>query len=69
MSVFPATSLTLVEKLASEIPGEDEASWVRFFNLYTPAIRRFVEWNDRTHDPDDVVQGVFVKLVEGNNRT
>ena len=64
MSVFPATSLTLVEKLASEIPGEDEASWVRFFNLYTPAIRRFVEWNDKTHDPDDVVQDVFVKLVE-----
>ena len=64
MSVFPVTSLTLVKKLAAEIPGEDEAAWARFFNLYTPAIRRFVEWNDKTHDPDDVVQDVFVKLVD-----
>lgn len=64
MSVFPVTSLTLMKKIAAEIPGEDEAAWVRFYNLYTPAIRRFVEWNDRTQDPDDVVQDVFVKLVD-----
>jgi RNA polymerase sigma factor (sigma-70 family) len=37
---------------------------VRFFNLYTPAIRRFVEWNDHIHDPDDVVQEVYLKIVE-----
>ena len=64
MSVFPPTSLTLLQKLAVEVTGGNEASWVRFFNLYTPAIRRFVEWNDHVHDPDDVVQEVYLKLVE-----
>ena len=57
-------SLTLLQKLAVEKTGGNEASWVRFFNLYTPAIRRFVEWNDHVHDPDDVVQEVYLKLVE-----
>jgi RNA polymerase sigma-70 factor (ECF subfamily) len=54
----------LLQKLAVEVTGGNEASWVRFFNLYTPAIRRFVEWNDHVHDPDDVVQEVYLKLVE-----
>ena len=64
MSMFPPTSLTLLQKLAVEVTGGNETSWVRFFNLYTPAIRRFVEWNDHVHDPDDVVQEVYLKLVE-----
>lgn len=64
MSLFPPTSLTLLQKLAVEVTGGNEASWVRFFNLYTPAIRRFVEWNDHVHDPDDVVQEVYLKIVE-----
>ena len=64
MSVFPQTSLTLLHKLAVEVTGGNEAAWVRFFDLYTPAIRRFVEWNDHVHDPDDVVQEVYLKLVE-----
>ena len=64
MSFFPPTSMTLLQKLAVEKTGGNEASWVRFFNLYTPAIRRFVEWNDHVHDPDDVVQEVYLKLVE-----
>lgn len=64
MSLFPQTSMTLLQKLAVEVTGGNEASWVRFFNLYTPAIRRFVEWNDHVHDPDDVVQEVYLKLVE-----
>ena len=64
MSLFPNTSLTLLQKLAAEVTGGNEAAWVRFFNLYTPAIRRFVEWNDNLHDPDDVVQDVYLKLVE-----
>jgi len=51
MSLFPPTSLTLLLKLAVEVTGGNEAAWVRFFGLYTPAIRRFVEWNDKTHDP------------------
>ena len=64
MSMFPETSLTLLHKLAVEVTGGNEAAWVRFFDLYTPAIRRFVEWNDRVHDPDDVVQEVYLQLVE-----
>ena len=64
MSFFPPTSMTLLQKLAVEVTGGNEAAWVRFFNLYTPAIRRFVEWNDHVHDPDDVVQEVYLKLVE-----
>ena len=64
MSMFPPTSLTLLQKLAVEVTGGNEASWVRFFGLYTPAIRRFVEWNDHVHDPDDVVQEVYLKLVD-----
>ena len=64
MSLFPPTSLTLLHKLAGEVTGGNEAAWVRFFDLYTPAIRRFVEWNDHVHDPDDVVQEVYLKLVE-----
>ena len=62
--MFPPTSLTLLQKLAVEVTGGNEASWVRFFGLYTPAIRRFVEWNDHVHDPDDVVQEVYLKLVD-----
>lgn len=64
MSFFPPTSLTLLQKLAVEVTGGNEAAWVRFFALYTPAIRRFVEWNDKTHEPDDVIQDVYLKLVE-----
>lgn len=55
MSLFPPTSLTLLQKLAVEVTGGNEAAWVRFFGLYTPAMRRFVEWNDKVHDPDDVI--------------
>ena len=62
--MFPPTSLTLLQKLAVEVTGGNEAAWVRFFGLYTPAIRRFVEWNDHVHDPDDVVQEVYLKLVD-----
>jgi len=64
MSLFPPTSLTLLQKLSAEVTGGNEAAWVRFFGLYTPAIRRFVEWNDHVHDPDDVAQEVYLKLVE-----
>ena len=43
---------------------------MRFFELYTPAMRRFIEMNDHTHDPDDVIQDVYVSLVDilENNR-
>ena len=63
MSAFPETSLTLLKKIAVQVTGEREAAWVRFFGLYEPAIRRFVAWHDSSHDPEDVVQDIFLKLV------
>ena len=63
MSAFPETSMTLLKKIAVQVTGEREAAWVRFFGLYEPAIKRFVAWHDSCHDPDDVVQDIFLKLV------
>ncbi len=63
MSAFPETSLTLLKKIAVQVTGEREVAWVRFFGLYEPAIKRFVSYHDSTHDPDDVVQDIFLKLV------
>ena len=63
MSAFPETSMTLLRKIAVRVTGEREAAWVRFFGLYEPAIKRFVAYHDSTHDPDDVVQDIFLKLV------
>ena len=64
MSVFPETSATLLAKLSARATGEDEAAWARFFELYEPAIARFVELRGMGRDPDDVVQEVFLRLVE-----
>jgi RNA polymerase sigma factor (sigma-70 family) len=55
--------MTLLKKIAVQVTGEREAAWVRFFGLYEPAIKRFVAWHDSSHDPDDVVQDIFLKLV------
>ena len=63
MSAFPETSMTLLRKIAVQVTGERDAAWVRFFGLYEPAIKRFVAYHDSTHDPDDVVQDIFLKLV------
>ena len=63
MSAFPEISMTLLKKIAVQVTGEREAAWVRFFGLYEPAIKRFVAYHDSTHDPDDVVQDIFLKLV------
>ena len=63
MSAFPETSLTLLRKIAVQVTGERESAWVRFFGLYEPAIKRFVAYHDSAHDPDDVAQDIFLKLV------
>lgn len=64
MSDFPSTSQTLLEKLATEATGGGGAAWSRFFALYTPAMKRFVQMIDHNHDPDDVVQQVYMHLVK-----
>ena len=63
MSAFPETSMTLLRKIAVRVTGEREAAWVRFFGLYEPTIKRFVAYHDSAHDADDVVQDIFLKLV------
>ena len=64
MSAFPETSATLLARLAAQATGEDEAAWTRFFELYEPAIIQFVKVRGFLQDPDDVVQEVFMRLVD-----
>ena len=64
MNIFPDTSYALIHKLAVEATGGNGAAWIRFFNLYTPAMKRFVQLIDHNHDPDDVVQEVYIDLVK-----
>ena len=63
MSAFPETSATLLAKLAAQVTGEDEANWVRFADLYIPAIREFARRRGDGRDVDDVVQEVLAGLV------
>ena len=63
MSAFPETPATLLVKLAAQVTGEDEANWVRFADLYVPAIREFARRRGDGRDVDDVVQEVLAGLV------
>ncbi|MCR5414713.1 MAG: hypothetical protein K6F50_08335 [Kiritimatiellae bacterium] len=66
MSIFPKTPTTLITRLAAAMTGEDEANWVKFFELYQPAMVVFVEsfgLARSTMEAEDVVQGVLAKLV------
>ena len=64
MSAFPDTPKTLLSRMAAQVTGESEASWVRFFDLYQPVIRKFAEYVGAKGEAEDVVQDVFVKLIE-----
>ena len=64
MSKIPDTPVTLIARMAAQITGEDEATWVKFFDLYQPVIRHFAEYAGAKSDTDDVVQDVLVKLVD-----
>ena len=50
-------------RMAASLTGESESSWVRFFTLYQPVIRRFAEYAGAKGDSEDVAQDVLVKLV------
>lgn len=63
MSAFPETSATLLVKLAAQATGEDESNWVRFADLYVPAIRDFARTHGDPSQADDIVQEVCVRLV------
>ena len=63
MSILPDTPATLMARMAASLTGESESSWVRFFTLYQPVIRRFAEYAGAKGDSEDVAQDVLVKLV------
>ena len=64
MSRIPDTPVTLIARMAAQMTGEDEAGWVRFFDLYQPVIRHFAQAAGAKTDSEDVAQDVLVKLVE-----
>lgn len=63
MRAFPETPATLLVKLAAQVTGEDESNWVRFADLYVPAIRSFAERHGDGRNADDIVQEVLSGLV------
>ena len=63
-SMFPETSVTLLGKLAAQVTGEDQANWLRFWNLYANAIRRLVGKLHGESHADDVLSEVMRKLVD-----
>lgn len=65
MSAFPDTPVTLLARMAAQMTGQaDEAAWVRLFELYEPAIRKFSEYHGAGSEEEDVSQEIFLKLVE-----
>lgn len=65
MASFPNTPVSLLAHIASEHTGVcDEAAWTRLFQLYAPAIRKFAAEHGGEGEEDDVVQEIFVRLVE-----
>ena len=64
MSTFPDTPATLLARIAVEATGHtDESAWLRLFELYAPAIRKFAEYQGANTDSEDVAQEIFIKLV------
>ena len=61
---FQETSVTLLQRIAVEKTGEDQAAWARFFELYEPAMLKFAEYHGGGAAAEDVVQEVLVKLVD-----
>ena len=63
MSSFPVTSVTLIQKIKTLSPGNDSAAWVRFWDTYSLAIRRFAALKGSEANADDIVMAVLGKLV------
>ncbi len=65
MATFPETPVSLLVHIASEHTGvHDEAAWTRLFELYAPAIRAFAAEHGGEGEEDDVVQEIFLRLVD-----
>jgi len=61
---FVKTQVTLLQRIAMETAGEDEASWARFFELYYPAMVVFAKGIGGSEHAEDIAQDVLVKLVK-----
>ena len=59
---FVRTQITLIESMANR--EADEHLWNRFFDLYYSAMVKYAEMFCASHDAEDIVQRVLVKLVE-----
>ena len=63
MASFPDTPATLLARIAVQATGHtDEAAWLRFFELYAPAIRKFAAGLGARDEAEDVAQEAFQKL-------
>lgn len=63
---YPETSATLLRTLREAQGGVDDAAWARFVDIYGPVVRHLVHLISpciSDADTDEVVQGVFVRLV------
>ena len=61
---FVRTQMTLLQRIAIEKTGEDEATWARFFELYYPAMVFFAKGIGGYDNAEDVASEVLVKLVD-----
>lgn len=64
--MIPDTPQTLLRKIAEYANGDDAAEWAQFVEIYEPVIRHYIADRDNVSstDADDVVQDVFMRLVE-----
>lgn len=66
MGLFPETPKTVLRRLSELRDRTDESAWMRFAELYRPAIREFIRISSpalQEADVEDVSQDVFSRLV------
>lgn len=63
-NLFVKTQLTLLQRLGDDESCQYNDDWARFFDLYYPAMVKFVEIRNRKDVSEDIAQRVFVKLVK-----
>ena len=61
---FVQTQVTLLQRIAVENTGEDEAAWARFFELYYPAMVVFTRGKGAADSAEDVAAEVLAKHVD-----
>ena len=65
--MFPDTPKTLLKRISQLASDDDAAEWEAFVELYVPPLRHFIRWlqpEAQEADIDDVLQDVFMRLVE-----